>query len=113
MSYCRWSSLLHAPGLTMQEWVKSSPAELAKKYNTELSDWYIFWHTSSGDSRDEQLLAIWHKNDIKHRLYNYESVLDMFKNNDWSELENVTQVEFLRNCVEDWLIDVNREFGEK
>ena len=39
------------------------------------SDWYIFWHTDSGKTKEEQVLAVWLAQG-KHLYFTYEELTD-------------------------------------
>lgn len=74
-------------------------------------DWYIYWDCSSGDTRDTQLLAIWHVSDGKHPLYSYKEL----KNNRekvWQDIASRTtptdRISF-DECIDDFLRDVEND----
>ena len=116
MSYCRWSTIINS-GLTPREeiglMIDGVSLEDRLKYckeGAEISDWYIFHHADSGETLEDQYLAIWHRADEKSPTLNYEIIKGMYETDDWHALSVVTQKEFLRECVKDWLDSVEEEY---
>lgn len=117
MSYSRWSTPIEN-GLSLREYfdcykTKGGQGLLAeyKKRGTIFSDWYIYWCTSSGDTRYEQYLAVWNKHSNNHPTLSYKELKDAMLDDDFSILGcDLTQVEYLKDCINEWLTDVEQEY---
>jgi hypothetical protein len=116
MSYCRWSTIINS-GLTWEEEFKLITNEISMqdrlkhcKEGAEISQWYIFHHADSGEWLEQQYLAIWHVEGDGHPTLPYDVVKAMYESDDWYALDVVTQQEFLRKCVKQWLDDVEAEY---
>jgi len=118
MSYCRWStdikgvvsvkeilSILDPHGY---EGIKF----LREQRGAEISDWYIFWSCYSGNTKDSQVLSIWWSKGSTTD-FTYLEVKDMLETNDWSSVgDNLTQLEFMKSCVNLWIGDVEEEYKD-
>lgn len=119
MSYTRWSTDINNV-LPWEEYIAmlkdsqdlDSLRQEQIKRGAEWSDWYIYWHCESRDTKDTQLLAIWQAKGTTPVL-DYETVKDLFERDAWEEtFENVTQRDHLTACVKSWLQDVEEEYPE-
>jgi len=120
MSYCRWSTVIN-PNLSWHEelfLIKNGvPWEKIQKINSkgkEISDWYIFYHADSGETKEEQYLAVWSKYSDKYPTLDYGTVRYMVDTGDFSLLEAdpLTQIEFMKERLGWWLEDIEEEFKE-
>lgn len=126
MSYCRWSTDIKnvVPASELLFLIKHGVPDaygfmkkLEQKRRAETSDWYIFWHTNGSDdpgqTRDDQLLSLWHVGDQSNPTWSYDQVKAVYENDAWEEyLEVVTQRAFMISCVKAWLEDVEEEYPE-
>lgn len=125
MSYIRWGSVCNSSmsltdemdllrrGKTLQE-VRQCQL---KEAGTVTSDWYIYWHSMSGDdhneTRDDQYLAMWNRNSEKTPVWSYSDVKAMHETKNWALLgDDLTQIDILENCIERWLNDVKEKYKE-
>ena len=125
MSYIRWSSdiknvvpfeeemKLYAQGKGWEE-VRA----LKEARGAVFSDWYIYYHSNGGyinrpEVKEDQLLSIWHRTMDGHLdTFTYGEVRDMYDRDDWSAIHctELTQKEVMRECVAEWLQEVEDEF---
>ena len=116
MSYCRWSTVVLPEDVKLsfddhlKLYLTKNPEEIAKMFNGFVSDWYIFWHSCSGETIDTQYLAVWNCNNDTHPMFNYHEIFSMVKTKNFAPLGTVTQAEFLLECLNDWLEEVEEEF---
>lgn len=77
--------------------------------------WYIFWHCASGESRDEQQLAVWYTRDPKSPLYDYEQ-LKRDREWVWNDIRERQDKDRMYNraifdeCIDEWLEEVEETF---
>lgn len=114
MSYCRWSSFIHNK-VPIDAYFDNEKSfeEIAKEYNDEVSDWYIYHDCSSGEDKDSQMLAIWH---VKGEtpLFSYPEVKEMYEADNFGILEEyMTQREFMKKCVKSWLDYIEEDYAGK
>ncbi len=80
------------------------------------SCWYIFWHTSSGVAREEQVLCVWH-----HSVpgggtgpFSYAEIRSALASDDWScvtyrnNIDDLPEKEHLKECCEQWVQEMDR-----
>ena len=112
MAYCRWGS--HVENIiSLNDALKiiqtggyAALEREEKKRGTILSDWYLYHDCSSGETKEEQILSIHHKNGTSI-LMRYLDVKYAYDNDDWSQLQcEITQKDFFRSCVKEWLVDM-------
>lgn len=75
------------------------------------ADWYIYWDCSSGDTRDTQLLAIWHVSDAKHPLYSYKE-LKNDREKVWKDIASrtiPTERGVFDSCIDYFIKDVEND----
>ena len=123
MSYIRWSSDIKNVmpfEEEMQLYSEGKDYEHIKRIKEErgavLSDWYIYYHANDStepQTRENQLLSIWHKSMTGLGTFAYKEVRDMYDRDDWSNLtaSEITQKEIMRECVLQWLTEVEEEYG--
>jgi hypothetical protein len=67
------------------------------------SDWYIFWHTSSGDTGEEQVLAVWFYGG-NQEYFTYKELIDPeFDIKEYFPGVDCLDVE---ECIKDFIDDV-------
>lgn len=121
MSYVRWSSVIGSDVSMatildeMRDGTLKSKDFTRRQLETPgsyQSKWYIFWHCgfdeSGNQSKEEQLLAIWLAGQSHNTTLPYDEVKYMYENDDWHTLAytELPQKELLRECVGQWLEDV-------
>jgi len=114
MSYARWSTQIQN-AIPWDEYVRLTSKERKveqEKRGTVISDWYIFYHCNSGDTLDEQLLALWHCRDANSPLFDYPMLREAYDNDTWP-LDIISQKEYMRSCVKEWLDEVEAEYKDK
>lgn len=79
------------------------------------SQWYIFWHADSDDTKKGQLLSIWYIGDNELPSYSYEE-LKRDRQGVWDDIASrvgvLSQPEVFAECVDDFLKAVDRQFSE-
>lgn len=127
MSYVRWSSVIDTD-VTFEQLVEEMQAGKLKSKDftrrqletpgSYQSKWYIFWHCgydeSDQRSPEHELLAIWLAGQGHNTILPYDEVKYMYENDDWHVLSytELPQKELLRECVRQWLEDVEAEYAE-
>ena len=133
MSYSRWSTPLgldtsQATGETDPTesyiaWHSMSQADRMTELNRQgavLSEWYIYWDAASDNSlgRNGQLLAVWHAGSDELPLMDYQELRRIAGRDAWEPIPGYEQTahprdrQNLRDCVHQWLADVEEEFPE-
>jgi hypothetical protein len=126
MSYCRWSTdIKRSVPLEEQLFLYKNNVpnayqfiqKLERRRHSETSDWYIYWHSNGDDTpdqtRDDQLLAIWHCADQSNPIWSYDQVKAVYEQDAWEDyLDVITQRSFMVKCVAAWLEDVETEYPE-
>ena len=74
------------------------------------SNWYIFWHTESGETKNEQLLAVWLAGG-DYKEFTYKELIDpkfdiekYFPNADCFDA---------KESIQDFIYDVDKYYKEK
>ncbi len=142
MSYSRWSTLLPETAVTEElyrEWFAGGPefeistgveqwlearsewtARFLREHGLECSAWYIFHDVASGDTRDEQMLSVWHGSVIGRSdslpIMAYPELRAISDAGRWSEILGYDESsdldqDNLRRCVLRFLQDVEAEYG--
>ena len=84
------------------------------------SEWYVFWTTGSGTTRDTQRLAVWLNADVTPHFY-YPEVKRWVEDDLFESLgchwgipqgDSVPEVDTLRSCCRQWILDVETEHDE-
>lgn len=121
MSYSRWSTdikntvpieeeiELYKQGKTFKDIKK-----LREGRGAELSQWYIFHHMDSGDTRDTQNLAVWCVKGDDIPTLDYAMLRNLYDNGGWEEIygEDIPQLEYMRSKVKLFLDNVEEEYKE-
>lgn len=131
MAYVRWSSVLNT-GLTSQDEIDfinnytgtDSPANALFDYqrsqpHSEISEWYIYWDALDEDHNDrnlQRLCLMCNGNKsgfVDSFCIDYPELRVMYDRDNWSALGNdVPQLSLVRECVERWLTNVEKEYPE-
>lgn len=121
MSYVRWGSIINSPfsleetyHMTKNKITLKEQEALAKEQNNnaELSDWYIFWHVSEDNIKENQLLATWHNTLSDLPTLTYAELKKMQDTDDWSyydQYESITQMHILKFYVSQFLKDCDKK----
>lgn len=123
MSFVRWSSIWPDP-FTDEETIENYKNKLSledkvalaqeKDPNAVLSDWYIYWHSWSGDEsnkREDQYLAMWLAGEDEHPVCSYNNVKEMLELDDWTLLgfKEIRQPFILKVCAQKFIDRVDAE----
>lgn len=78
------------------------------------SEWKVFWHISSGDTLQEQRLAVWNAREDPHndKVFTYEQIkggVESLKN--YFKCEDLSWDELIP-IFERWLLEVEEEYNE-
>lgn len=121
MSYVRWSTIIN-PRFNYEQIIQLLSNGVSWKRidylnsrNREKSKWYIFWHACSGDTIEDQYLAVWLAGDNTLPIISYKVVRDLIAYGHGEILgldKELPQIDILRSCLVDWANDVESEFEE-
>lgn len=142
MSYSRWSTLLPETAVTPElyrDWISGGPefdvsagvdrwrearsewtARFLREHGLECSAWYIFHDVASGDTRDEQMLSVWHASVIGRSdsmpMMTYPQLRTISDAGRWSDIPGYDESsdldqDHLRRCFRRFLQDVEAGYG--
>ena len=86
-----------------------------RRYSTT-SDWYIYWETSSAKSKEDERLAVWHRD---HRAsapnFGYREVLAMLEKNNFDGVPGYStrDSDVLRRAFQEFVVDVDAVYSPR
>jgi hypothetical protein len=89
---------------------------MAYRRYDKTSDWYIFWETSSAKSKEDERIAVWHKD---HRAaapnFSYREVLAMLEENNFGGVPGFStrDSDVLRRAFQEFVADVDAEYSSR
>jgi len=78
--------------------------------------WYIFWHVSDAQTRDQERVAIWHGDHrAKMPNFSYADVRQMLESGGFSRIPGFSQPDSERvsEALLRFVTDVNEKYGER
>jgi hypothetical protein len=88
---------------------------MAYQRYSRTSNWYVYWEASSVESKEDERLAVWHKD---HRAssptFSYREVLDMLETNNFDRVPGYStgESDTLRRAFQEFVEDVDAEYGQ-
>ncbi len=85
------------------------------RYGRE-SNWYIFWLSPHGATKDDERVAVWHADHRKDQPdFSYGEIRQMMAVDDFSQIPGFSQqdVEFVRGALSEFVADVDDEYEKR